>query len=85
MRVQRDGRRFTVEVAPDGEGLVSHAGAGLLAEAADRLGLTAALSEGLAAIRQRRGKHDPGRVVRHSGHPSLRAARAEAQLYSCPN
>jgi hypothetical protein len=62
--VQRDGRRFTVEVAPDGEGLVSHAGAGLLAEAADRLGLTAALSEGLAAIRQRRGKHDPGRVVR---------------------
>ena len=64
MKVQRDGRRFTVEVASDGEGLVSHAGAGLLAEAADRLGLTAALSEGLAGMRERRGGHDPGRVVR---------------------
>jgi hypothetical protein len=62
--VQRDGRRFTVDVASDGEGLVSHAGAGLLAEAADRLGLTAALSEGLAGMRERRGGHDPGRVVR---------------------
>ena len=39
LRVQRDGRRFTVEVGSDGEGLVSHAGAALLAEAADRLGL----------------------------------------------
>jgi Transposase DDE domain group 1 len=64
VRVQRDGRRFTVEVASDGEGLVSHAGAGLLAEAADRLGLTAALSEGLVGVRERRGGHDPGRVVR---------------------
>lgn len=64
MRVQRDGRRFTVDVASDGKGLVSHAGAGLLAEAADRLGLTAALSEGLAGMRERRGGHDPGRVVR---------------------
>jgi Transposase DDE domain group 1 len=62
--VSRDGRRFTVEVAPDGEGLVSHAGGGLLAEAADRLGLTGALSEGLAGMRERRGVHDPGRVVR---------------------
>ena len=49
--MQRDGRRFTVDVAADGEGLVSHAGAALLAEAADRLGLTAALSRGLAGIR----------------------------------
>src|SRR5688572_17623253 len=48
LRVQRDGRGFTVEVTPDGEGLVSHAGAALLAEAADRLGLTRALSAGLA-------------------------------------
>src|SRR3954469_7753996 len=45
-------------------GLVSHAGAALLAEAADRLGLTGALSAALAPIRQRRGRHDPGRVVR---------------------
>ena len=40
LRVQRDGRRFTVDVVSDGDGLVSHAGAALLAEAADRLGLT---------------------------------------------
>jgi hypothetical protein len=64
LQVLRDGRRFTVGVTPDGEGLVSHAGAGLLAEAADRLGLTAALSRGLAGMRERRGGHDPGRVVR---------------------
>jgi hypothetical protein len=64
LKVQRDGRRFTVDVASDGEGLVSHAGAALLAEAADRLGLTRQLSRGLAAMRQRRGGHDPGRVVR---------------------
>src|SRR3954466_53785 len=64
LKVQRDGRRFTVEVASDGEGLVSHAGAGLVAEAADRLGLTRALSSGLAGMRERRAKHDPGRVVR---------------------
>ena len=64
MKVQRDGRRFTVEVTPDGDGLVSHAGAALLAEAADRLGLTRALLQGLAGVRERRGRHDPGRIVR---------------------
>jgi hypothetical protein len=63
LKVQRDERRFTVDVAADGEGLVSHAGAALLAEAADRLGLTAALSGGLAGIGERRRVHDPGRVV----------------------
>jgi Transposase DDE domain group 1 len=64
LKVQRGGRDFTVDVTPDGEGLVSHAGAALLAEAADRLGLTAALSQGLVGMRERRGRHDPGRVVR---------------------
>ena len=64
MKVQRDGRGFTVEVASDGEGLVSHAGAALLVDAADRLGLTKELSRGLAPMRRRRGGHDPGRVVR---------------------
>ena len=61
MKVQRDGRRFTVDVTP---GLVFHAGAALLAEAAGRLGSTAVLSRGLAEMRDRRGRHDPGRVVR---------------------
>src|SRR3954454_9309357 len=64
LKVQRAGRRFTVEVAAGGEGLVSHAGAALVAEAADQLGLTQALSRALAGVRQRRSKHDPGRVVR---------------------
>ena len=64
MKVQRDRRRFTVDVVPDGEGLVSHAGAALLAEAADLVGLTDALSRALAPMRARRSKHDPGRVVR---------------------
>ena len=54
----------TVEVTADGEGLVSHAGAALLVELADRVGLTAALSEALASTRERRSAHDPGRVLR---------------------
>lgn len=54
----------TVEVRADGEGLVSHAGAFLLVELADRLGLTAALAEARAATRERRSAHDPGVVIR---------------------
>jgi hypothetical protein len=54
----------TVEVTADGDGLVSHAGAFLLTELADRLGLTAALSEAMAPTRERRSAHDPGRVLR---------------------
>jgi len=64
MKVQRNGREFTVEVTADGEGVVSHAGAALLAETADRIGLTDALAKGLAPMRERRGAHNPGRVVR---------------------
>lgn len=54
----------TVEVRADGEGLVSHAGAYLLTELADRLGLTAALSAAMAPTRERRSAHDPGVVLR---------------------
>lgn len=57
-------RLETVEVTADGEGLVSHAGTALLAELADRTGLTQALSRALAPTRERRSQHDPGRVVR---------------------
>jgi len=64
LRVMRDGRPVTVEVSADGAGLVSHAGSALLARAADKLGLTKALSLRLAAIKQRRRGHDPGRVIR---------------------
>jgi hypothetical protein len=55
----------TVEVRADGEGLVSHAGAYLLVELSDRLGLTAALSEAMAPTRERRSVHDPGVVLRN--------------------
>lgn len=64
MKVMRDGRRITVEVGADGAGLVSHAGSALLAEVADELGLTRALSLGLAGVKRRRRGHDPGRVIR---------------------
>ena len=64
MKVQRDGRNVTVEVTSDGEGLVSHAGSALLAQIADKSGLTQALSVRLAELKQRQSGHDPGRVVR---------------------
>jgi Transposase DDE domain group 1 len=64
LRVQHDGRNFTVDVTSDGEGLVSHAGSALLAQVADKIGLTEALSERLSTMKERRRGHDPGRVVR---------------------
>jgi hypothetical protein len=64
LKVKPTSRLGTVEVTADGEGLVSHAGVALLAELADRVGLTAALSDSLSATRERRSRHDPGRVVR---------------------
>jgi len=64
LKVMRDGRRCTVEVRADGEGVVSHAGSALVALIADKSGLTGTLSIGLAGLRERRAGHDPGRVVR---------------------
>jgi DDE family transposase len=64
LKVMRDGRPITVEVTADGAGLVSRAGSALLAGVADKLGLTRALSLRLAALKQRRRGHDPGRVIR---------------------
>jgi hypothetical protein len=64
LRVMRDGRPVTVEVTADGAGLVSHAGSALVAQVADRVGLTQGLSLRLAAVKQRRRGHDPGRVIR---------------------
>jgi hypothetical protein len=63
LKVMRDGRWVTVEVTADGAGLVSHAGSALLGQVADKLGLTAALSRRLGAVKQRRRGHDPGRVI----------------------
>jgi DDE family transposase len=64
LKVKPAPRVGTVEVTADGEGLVSRAGAALLVELADRVGLTAALSDALAQTRVRRSAHDPGRVLR---------------------
>jgi Transposase DDE domain group 1 len=60
----RDGRPVTVDVTADGAGLVSHAGSALLAQVADKVGLTKGLSLRLAVLKQRRRGHDPGRVIR---------------------
>jgi Transposase DDE domain group 1 len=62
--VNSTARLQTVEVTADGEGLVSHAGAALLVELADRAGLTGGLSEAMAPPLERRSSHDPGRVLR---------------------
>lgn len=62
--VKPEARVGTVEVTADGEGLVSRAGAVLLVELADRVGLTAGVSVALAGTRERRSAHDPGRVLR---------------------
>jgi hypothetical protein len=64
LKVQRDGREFTVEVTADGAGVVSHVGSRLLGQVAQKTGLTDALSRELGGVRQRRGGHDPGRVIR---------------------
>ncbi len=65
MRVKRSRCSKRPRVTTDGEGLVSHAGAGLLAEMADRSGLTDALSEAMSGCGISWRAHDPGVVVSH--------------------
>ena len=43
--------------------MVGHVGAALVAQLADQLGLTSALSAGMAHTRERRSAHDPGVVL----------------------
>jgi len=64
LRVTHDGRQVTVEVTSDGHGLVSHAGTALIAECADRVGLTSALDRALEGLFDRQPTHTPGRVIR---------------------
>ena len=64
MPVKRESPIESVEVVADAVGLTSRAGTALVAGVADRVGLTAALSNALADVRERRSRHDPGRVVR---------------------
>jgi hypothetical protein len=53
------------KVTTDGRNIVSHAGTGLLAELADRSGLTGAMSEAMADCGISWHTHDPGVVLTH--------------------
>jgi len=64
MKVTHAGRRITVDVTADGDGLVSHAGSALLARVADKTGLTRALAVAVGEPGLRTGSHDRGRVIR---------------------
>jgi Transposase DDE domain group 1 len=64
LRVQATSPRPVVEVTADGDGIAGHAGAALLAELADRLGLTAALGWRTGQSKTRRRRHQAGRVLR---------------------
>ncbi len=56
-----------VHVVANATGVVSHAGSVLLVQLADRLGLSAGLSEAMAGTRERRSAHDPGERERRGG------------------
>jgi len=64
MQVKRERSIERLQVVADAEGLTSRAGTALVAGVADRVGLTAALSQALVGLRERRCRHDPGRIVR---------------------
>ena len=62
--MQRNRRVRRVVVTTDGAGIVSHAGAFMVSQLADRVGLTDALSAAMAPTRRRASGHDPGQVLR---------------------
>jgi hypothetical protein len=61
--MQNTARRPKITVSADGTGVVSHAGALLLTEAARITGLRSGLSGGLSRWRACRAVHDPGTIV----------------------
>ena len=61
--VKHTGTRPRLEFTGGGRGLAVHAGARLLVDLADALGLTAALSEAMAGAKVRGRGHDRGRVL----------------------
>ena len=65
MKVHRSRSVRRVEVTTDGRNLVSHAGAALLCELADRTGLTRAMSVAMADCGISWHTHDPGVVLTH--------------------
>jgi len=61
--VKRRRRRPGLKITGDGAGVANHAGARLLADLADAVGLTGALSAAMAPTKQRRRGHDRGEVL----------------------
>jgi hypothetical protein len=61
--MKNTGRRSKITVSADGQGLVSQAGALLLAETLRVTGLGAGLAGGLARWRAPRAVHDPGKIL----------------------
>jgi hypothetical protein len=61
--VKRRRRRPALKVTGDGTGVATHAGTRVLADLADAVGLTAALSAAMAPTKQRRRGHDRGEVL----------------------
>lgn len=61
--VKRRRRRPALNVTGDGAGVANHAGTRLLADLADVVGLTAALSGAMAPTKQRRRGHDRGEIL----------------------
>jgi hypothetical protein len=61
--VKRNRCRRRLRVSADGRGVVAHAGARLLWDLADRVGLRGGLSTAMAPTKQRRRGHDRGQVL----------------------
>lgn len=61
--VNRRRRRPGLKITGDGTGVANHAGARLLADLADNVGLTSALSKAMAPTKKRRRGHDRGDVL----------------------
>ncbi len=61
--MKRSNPRPSLSVTANGKGVAAHAGTRLLAEMADFVGLTSALSDALAPTVRRSRRHDPGLVL----------------------
>lgn len=64
LKVKSSTPRYWPSVTADGDGLVSHAGAMLLSELADRVGLTDAMSKAMAPSCKRSSARDRGAILR---------------------